>query len=377
MNRKPLYQPWNEEHFMADERVQVMSKYAVWIYRTLLGRAFFCSTRPYLPDDDNLLWSLAGCESKDQWLKYRPEVVPMFKPTTRRGQKLLCQKRVLRDWNALRDLRKAKSESGVKSGIARKRKKTNELQVNERSTNVERTSNENEQDKISKDKLKRSEGKEENPLPPFGQEGESEMSLKKDITSTCLTVLGIKPSITMDQSSALSALERAFPEKVADDFQAWAEEQQGQKIAYPIQDYLRVGAGRLSGIIMTAPSQDLQELLDRIGMVAGNTVTFNKQQLVSLQRLVEQYGQPNVFMGFISFYNTLDDFSVKFAARDFVEKGTQIVRNRVAACKKQEEHQTISDRLTAKGQVEVKNLQEEYAKKQREEEEAASDAPKL
>ena len=364
MNRKPLYQPWNEEQFLSDERVQVMNKMSVWMYRTLLCRAFFCSTRPYLPNDDTLLWALAGCESPRRWEKHEAQVLQMFKPVTVRGAKLLYQKRLTRDWRALQELRRTKSESGVKSGIARKRKKQEELQVNRCSTDVELPSNENEQVKVSKEKL--SEGK-----------GSEEMSLKKDVTIACLAVLGIKPSIDMNTSSELSSLEQAYPGKVYDDFRLWAEEQQGHQIAYPIQSYLKVAAGRLSGAILTEPSPSLQEFLDYVGGIAGSQITFNRAQLVALARLLEQYPLPDVKLGFQSFYNTLDEYSAKFAAKDFTEKGGQIVRNRVQARKRLEEQQATSIRLTEEGQAEVKQLNEEYAKKLREEEALAADAPEL
>ena len=49
---KGIYQPWCHEEFMADRRVRRMSPTAVKTYMMLLHEAYVCSTRPYLPDDE-------------------------------------------------------------------------------------------------------------------------------------------------------------------------------------------------------------------------------------------------------------------------------------------------------------------------------------
>ena len=64
-NWKPDYQPWNEEEFQADVFVRGMNWMQKHFYRALLQAAFFHSTRPYLPADDEVLWVLAGAESQN------------------------------------------------------------------------------------------------------------------------------------------------------------------------------------------------------------------------------------------------------------------------------------------------------------------------
>ena len=114
LKRKPLYQPWSEEAFSADERVYAMTPAQRWMYRTALQAAFFCSTRPYLPDDDAQLWMLAGCESLKQWDRNKGAVRAMFTPVELDGVRLLSQKRLLADWNRLEEKRQMLAENGRK-----------------------------------------------------------------------------------------------------------------------------------------------------------------------------------------------------------------------------------------------------------------------
>jgi hypothetical protein len=107
---KALYQPWNEEEFQADAIVRSMTNLERWMYRALLQQAFVCSTRPYLPDNDNLLWRLAGCDSKVDWDKCKRTVRSMFVKFSPDGQKLLKQKRVEMDWIRENEYRRKLSE---------------------------------------------------------------------------------------------------------------------------------------------------------------------------------------------------------------------------------------------------------------------------
>lgn len=107
---KALYQPWNEEEFQADPIVRSMSSYERWMYRALLQASFVCSSRPYLPDNDHLLWRLAGCDNKAVWDEHKRTVRAMFTKFSLDGQKLLKQKRVEMDWNRETEYRRKLSE---------------------------------------------------------------------------------------------------------------------------------------------------------------------------------------------------------------------------------------------------------------------------
>lgn len=141
-NKKPLYQPWNEEEFLSDVRVRGLTCVQRWMYRTLLQAAFFHSTRPYIPNEDRILWVLAGCETIGQWRENKDAILEFFDPVE--DSKLLGNKRVIEDWQRLEELREKMAELGRK-GAAVKR------------TFIERQPHD-KQVKLSKEK--RSEGRE-------------------------------------------------------------------------------------------------------------------------------------------------------------------------------------------------------------------------
>jgi len=117
-NKKPLNQPWNEEEFLSDVRVRGLTYVQRWMYRTLLQAAFFHSTRPYLPNDDRILWVLAGCESLEQWRANKEEILELF--TLSNDSKLLGNKRVIEDWQRLEESREKMAELGRKSAAVKR-----------------------------------------------------------------------------------------------------------------------------------------------------------------------------------------------------------------------------------------------------------------
>jgi hypothetical protein len=116
--KKPSYMPWNEDVFWGDMGVRAMTALQRWMYRTLLQTSFFCATRPYLPNNDNQLWVLAGCVDKQQWIENKRPVRAMFTPETVDGHRLLFRKRVLEDWQRLVNKRKELHERGKRGGLA-------------------------------------------------------------------------------------------------------------------------------------------------------------------------------------------------------------------------------------------------------------------
>ena len=132
-NKKPLYQPWNEDAFLSCVFVRGMTAVQRWMYRTLLQSAFFHSTRPYLPKDDRVLWILAGCESKSQWEENKEVVLACF-TVAEHDHNLLENKRVTDDWDHLTESRERMSELGQRSVVVRGA-------LNGRSTDVKRALN--------------------------------------------------------------------------------------------------------------------------------------------------------------------------------------------------------------------------------------------
>jgi hypothetical protein len=120
-NAKPIYQPWNEEVFNADVHVRAMLPIQRWMYRTLCQAMFFHTTRPYLPNDDEILWVLAGCESIEQWMTYKEKVMRRFTPLAENPQ-LLENNRVNQDWERMVESRQRYSRMGQQSAQSRSSK---------------------------------------------------------------------------------------------------------------------------------------------------------------------------------------------------------------------------------------------------------------
>jgi hypothetical protein len=130
---KPLYQPWSEEAFRSDIDVQIMTPVQKWMYRTLCQAAFVESTRPYLPDDDSLLWKFAGCESRKLWDEHKAVVRSAFIPITIDGVRLLSRKRIVDDFKRVTDARDRLKKLGRKGGKAKARRVFPESSADEES----------------------------------------------------------------------------------------------------------------------------------------------------------------------------------------------------------------------------------------------------
>jgi uncharacterized protein YdaU (DUF1376 family) len=151
-NSKPLYQPWNDEEFWADPWVrQVMNRLQRMMYKNLLNQTFFCSTRPYLPDDDDELWLLADCESKEEWLDNKEVVLKRFHSENGR----LANKRVLDDWARVvekrAELHEKRAVAGRRGGIASaKQRQANARDASSKPSNPSIVSEVREESKGSK-----------------------------------------------------------------------------------------------------------------------------------------------------------------------------------------------------------------------------------
>lgn len=144
---KPAYQPWNEEEFQADTKVRGMTWLERHLYRALLQGMFWCTTRPYAPNDDDELWVLAGAVNKEMWLDNKSNIMKCLQPVEG-NENLLEQKRVTADWKAIMKARARYSRMGQLSAKARSAKVEHTL--NTGSTREGKTSGEKEREKRSK-----------------------------------------------------------------------------------------------------------------------------------------------------------------------------------------------------------------------------------
>lgn len=131
---EPNYICWYERDFWADRVVARMTSLQRHFYRALLQAAFYCSTRPYLPLDDEQLCDLADAESLEQWRANKDAVLRKFTPVEVVGVPLLSHKRLLADWEQHLSAQAQRSGAGKASAEARKRSR------NGSSTGVEQVS---------------------------------------------------------------------------------------------------------------------------------------------------------------------------------------------------------------------------------------------
>ena len=93
---QPQYLCWFEGEFTAD--LYVLTPHQRQMYRSLCQAAFFCSSRPYLPDEDEDLCLLANADSLEHWAKNKDAVMKKFTLVTVRGNRLWAHKRLIADW---------------------------------------------------------------------------------------------------------------------------------------------------------------------------------------------------------------------------------------------------------------------------------------
>jgi hypothetical protein len=97
---KPQWMRWYEESFQSDVRVRYMKPMQRHLYRALIIQSFYCDTRPYLRDDDEMLWMLADADSKEHWMQHAETVRGMFTPVVVDGEPMLSHGKILREWKS-------------------------------------------------------------------------------------------------------------------------------------------------------------------------------------------------------------------------------------------------------------------------------------
>lgn len=148
---------WYEREFMSDRFVVRMTPHQRLMYRALCQAAMFCSTRPYLPNDDEELTLLADADSVEHWKANRGVILKKFQEVTVCGKAMLAHKRVLADWAVILEKVKQASDAGRKSAESRRKHKSTDVErpLNERPTERnarQQTETETEKQRQSKNK---------------------------------------------------------------------------------------------------------------------------------------------------------------------------------------------------------------------------------
>lgn len=319
---KPLYVPWNEEEFRGDVYVSAMSPLQRWMYRTLLQTAFFHSTRPYLPDDDNLLWMLAGCENKQQWLDNAETIRAMFSTIEIDGKNLLSQKRLLLDWDRLEERRTALSERGRSGGLATANRVLSDAQASKVKGSKDKESEENISNRLLR------------PRDAF-----------KEIPKACRQILGIRPEPIEWHKQEIKELVDAYGgAKVVEAFEQWAEANCGRSIPKPILEFIKTADGLLQGIISGISPEDVDSLINALAEISDGEVLFGDNAKSVISKWLREYTSVEITQAFTLFYQTVTDpKDLKYADKNFAEKGLQLLHT----LRKKKQEAEMKDRLVS------------------------------
>lgn len=110
---KPQWMRWYEDSFQADLRVRYMKPTQRHFYRALIIQSFYCGERPYLPDNDDMLWMLADANDKEHWMEHAPVVRSMFTPVVIDDVPLLSHGKILREWKNTEQMYSGKSKRQI------------------------------------------------------------------------------------------------------------------------------------------------------------------------------------------------------------------------------------------------------------------------
>jgi uncharacterized protein YdaU (DUF1376 family) len=113
---EPNYICWYGKDFQADVTVRRLTPHQRLMLRSLLQEAFYCSSRPYLPEDDEELAILADADSLAQWKKNKDAVMRKFTLIPEKGW---LNNRVYRDWLQHVAAQQNRSEGGKASARSR------------------------------------------------------------------------------------------------------------------------------------------------------------------------------------------------------------------------------------------------------------------
>jgi hypothetical protein len=180
---------------------------------------------------------------------------------------------------------------------------------------------------------------------PTPDEEKTDMAIIRRISDSCLQILGVRVPYGLNQlgnpdGDALKQAARIYGEQeVQDAFESWADTQKGTTDPYLISKFVRIMGGLLRGIslVSTVDTPNLKALGATLYEI-GNQV-FTNQQLAGL---LKDYSKDELEAAYQEFVHNLDDFSIKFAARDFCNGGADAI---IAARKEREQKRLKQEKL--------------------------------
>jgi hypothetical protein len=208
---------------------------------------------------------------------------------------------------------------------------------------------------------------------PDNKSNEVDMSFKNAITDKARENLNARIFPTDSAWSEMNSLKRIHGQaKVVDAFSDWTDSVAGESIPHPLTEFLNMAGMLLDPRATKANS--VKPLILKLSVLSDG-VTFSQKQSFEIARLLETYTEEQIVAAFRDFYPTLDDYSLKFAGKDFTEKAEQLIAVQIARQKRSEELVQTMTTLTAEETRQAEKEREESAKKRAKEEALAKEEP--
>lgn len=383
---KGNYQPWNHEVFMADRHVRKMKSHTRKSYAMLLHEMFFCTTRPYLPDNDQDLYAYADCDSIEEWLGMKDEILRMFEKVTLNGARMLYHKRVAEDWDRMVDAREKRIQkakiAGTISGIKRRAKHLIQEQeeLNRTKSNSEFAESNSTEPSKSKRELKQESKEEENPVFGFEEQEHlhgDEMNAVKQITLLCKSLTGSYADMSPLNTAKMKALEVEHKgSAVVNIFTLWAKDHKNDELKRPITAFLSEADELFatpSSHSYPSPENGLGKRISReISYISKMDVNLDKRQtaLVVAEMQEEKCTEEDVYTVFRKFNDDIDRTrasEISFAGKKFSEIVGAMLGTLQRQRQERTSEQTLMDAAREKMTKEANERVAEMLRKEQEE----------
>jgi len=192
----------------------------------------------------------------------------------------------------------------------------------------------------------------------------STLPLDTQIENGCREQFGIVEPRKQWAKELKEAVKTHGHDELLAEFENWVTSQIGFTGKKPVSIFLR---SLSSGIAATpaVKSPALQDVETKIASISNSQVFFHNQQRPLLASLVQQYGQDGVTTAFAEFWNSVDDSSIKFAAKNFIEQAGTRIEARKAKKYQTEKRDTLAKEALAAAQAGVENdVEEEYVEEE-------------
>jgi hypothetical protein len=200
-----------------------------------------------------------------------------------------------------------------------------------------------------------------------GLEEQEAMKLKTKIADKAREVLGTAISLGDRTWPEITALARVYGQsEVFDAFTDWAVTRVGEPCYFPLSEFLKIADGVLRHETVLTASPEAGAVIGEITFISQGKVIPNAKQAFIITRWLNDFTASEIIAAFRAFYDQLnleDSFQMKFAARDFSEKGTHLVelarRNKQLAIEQEsmrERQRQEMDRQSAELGVETARL---------------------